>query len=444
MAKLDGVKTLDMVNGEITKVAYGGAEYVKTEGLPKENDLVMSEEGGYDITCGAFYKITEDADHEEDVRFLDDVDDGRVRDADDYVLFRKVSACTDPSLEERVSSAEGEIEALKSDMATLKGEPEYKRIDADEAKVGDFVKFDEAPRRYLTAGKYYEIDCVDSSGDPWITDDEGDDFDMSVLDIDEFEVYRKVSAASVEVEPKPERLKVGDYAKVVEDQMTCDDDPITEEARVGDYVEVLTDDKSSIPFEVRLITGQNVGDTVWAREFALVRATDEEVAEAKDAAARAKFKEGAKVRLLSGGGKFPLIGFENGEIYEVADNNFDHTKRGKRIRIEGGDCFRGSGCATPDKLEILSEEEAAEIERQQDEEAKWAKIGRKVGEYKKGDIVAYDDREFFENSGIGEVISVFGGDPKVLAIDYEGDKNQYYLEPSQLRLITPVEARFDR
>ncbi len=35
MAKLNGVKTLDMVNGEITKVAYGGAEYVKAEGLPK-------------------------------------------------------------------------------------------------------------------------------------------------------------------------------------------------------------------------------------------------------------------------------------------------------------------------------------------------------------------------------------------------------------------------
>ncbi|MEC0478940.1 hypothetical protein [Bacillus licheniformis] len=47
MAKLAGVKTLDMVNGEITKVAYNGAEYVKTESpsfapptkrLPKLNE----------------------------------------------------------------------------------------------------------------------------------------------------------------------------------------------------------------------------------------------------------------------------------------------------------------------------------------------------------------------------------------------------------------------
>ncbi|WP_230113437.1 hypothetical protein [Bacillus velezensis] len=66
MAKLNGVKTLDMVNGEITKVAYGGAEYVKAEGLPKKGDLVRAEEGGYDIT--SFYKITDDADHADDVR----------------------------------------------------------------------------------------------------------------------------------------------------------------------------------------------------------------------------------------------------------------------------------------------------------------------------------------------------------------------------------------
>ncbi|MFB3900358.1 hypothetical protein ACES2D_12620 [Bacillus amyloliquefaciens] len=32
MAKLNGVKTLDMVNGEITKVAYGGVEYERVEG----------------------------------------------------------------------------------------------------------------------------------------------------------------------------------------------------------------------------------------------------------------------------------------------------------------------------------------------------------------------------------------------------------------------------
>lgn len=326
MAKLNGVKTLDMVNGETTKVAYGGAEYVKAEGLPKMDDLVLAEEGGYDITYGAFYKITEDADHEEDVRFLDDVGDGRVRDADDYVLFRKVAAATNPSLEERVAKAEGEIESLKSDVAALKGEAEYKRIDADEAKMGDFVKFDNPPD-YLTDEEYYEIDRIDSHGDPIVIDDDGDEYDASNR---YFEVYRKGSAASVEDEPKPERLKVGDYAKVVRKEFGHQFD-------ADDIIELI-DEGYRPNFAARRLLDEEVW---YVDALELVRATDEEVAEAKDAAARAKFKKGAKVRLISGGGKFPLIGFENGEIYEVSDNNFDHPKRGKRIRIEGGDCLRG-------------------------------------------------------------------------------------------------------
>lgn len=333
MAKLNGVKTLDMVNGKITKVAYGGAEYERVGGAAKVGDIVFVTESWGDQNIGEFFVVT----------------------------------YTTSGIRDQIVGMDGNICEASTYRHNLR-------------------------------------------------------------------IFRKVSAVNVEAE----RLKVGDYAKVVEDQMTCDDDPITEEARVGDYVEVLTDDKSSIPFEVRLITGQNVGDTVWAREFALVRATDEEVAEAKDVAARAKFKEGAKVRLLSGGGKFPLIGFENGEIYEVADNNFDHTKRGKRIRIEGGDCFRGSGCATPDQLEILSEEEAAEIERQQAEEAKWAKIGREVGEYKVGDIFRNSDGILYEVTRIDDRLEF-----PIRFTNLEGDDDGY-TRKANLTLVTPVEARFDR
>ncbi len=305
MAKLNGIKTLDMVNGEITKVAYGGAEYVKAEGLPKMGDLVRAEEGRYDITYGAFYRITEDADHEDDVKFLDDVDDERVRDDDDYVIFRKVSASTGPSLEERVSSAEGEIESLKSDVAALKGESEYKRIGKSEARAGDYVKFIETDDEDITIGELYEIEAIDCDGDPVFTDDIGQE----------------------------------NYA--------TSDDP-----------------------------------------------------------------------------------------YEVSDNAYNHP-RGTLIRIEGGNCFRGSGFATPDQLEILSEEEAAEIERKQAEEAKWAKIGRKVGEYKKGDVVRYD----YGDNEICEVVDdTEEGRVGVQTKDYGVCREK----PDNLRLITPVEARFDR
>ncbi|WP_406595221.1 hypothetical protein [Bacillus velezensis] len=422
MAKLDGVKTLDMVNGEITKVAYGGAEYERVEGEAKVGDLVLITTNGWtDAREGEFYKAV-GVDSGGDAKIKDDrgTIDSHFR--YNYDLFRKVSACTDPSLEERVSSAEGEIESLKSDVAALKGEAEYERIDADEAKVGDFVKFDEAPKRYLTAGKYYEIDCVDSSGDPWIIDDEGDDFDTSVLHDDEFELYRKVSAASVEAE----RLKVGDYAKVVN---ATDYHRFTD----GDIVEIIGDRFGAPVNELarRLTDGKNQ----YVPKRQLVRATDAEVAEAKDEIARAKFKRGAKVRLLSGGGDYPLSGFENDKIYEVLYNNFNHPK-GKRIRI--ADSTERFGYATPDQLEILSEEEVAEIERKQAEEAKWAKIGRKVGEYKKGDIARVVDNQCARRVANGDLIEVLGQSSTGTVMD---TVHEYFLK---VELITPVEARFDR
>ncbi|MGO0707819.1 hypothetical protein [Bacillus velezensis] len=423
MAKLNGVKTLDMVNGEITKVAYDGAAYERVEGGAEEfgnvGDLVLNGRIHCDLTVGAFYEIVIHEDYGwKTVR--DDVGDWHsdVLCHSRSALFRKVSASTSPSLEERVSSAEGEIESLKSDVAALKGESEYKRIGRSEARAGDFVKFDDPPS-YLTDKEYYEIKEF-AQGDPVIIDDDGDEYDTYS---DEFEVYRKVSAASVEVESKPERLKVGDYAKVVQEY----------HHQNGEIIILRDSGSEQFPFQSERLDG-TPGDIFGHRH--LVRATDEEVAEAKDAAARAKFKKGDKVRLLSGGGYYPLGGFTNGKIYEVSDNNFDHPRRGKRIQIEGGDCVGGHGYATPDQLEILSEEEAAEIERKQAEEAKWAEIGRKVGEYKKGDVVQFKD-DYVAIGVVEDVGTSFLG----VRMPDEGYQGPY---KNNVTLITPVEARFDR
>ncbi|MEX5835843.1 hypothetical protein D070_13455 [Bacillus velezensis] len=427
MAKLDGVKALDMVNGEITKVAYGGAEYVKTEGEAKVGDIVLITTNDWtDAREGEFYKAV-GVDSDGDAKIKDDrgtIDSHFRR---NYDLLRKVSAETKPSLEDRLST-------LESDVAELKGESktEYVRIDTSEARAGDYVKFIETADTDITTGKMYEIDKAGGGGPVHFTDDVGDENIAASFEI--FEVYRKVSAANVESEPKPERLKVGEYAKVVN---ATDYHCFTD----GDIVEIIGDHVGSPNNEPARRLADGKGQYVPKRE--LVRATDEEVAEAKDEAARAKFKKGAKVRLVSGGGKRPLRGFEDGKIYEVTNNSYDHPD-GKRIRIVGSFLVT-QGFATPDQLEILSEEEAAEIERKQAEEAKWAEIGRKVGEYRVGDIIAYDDPTWFENSGIGEIIG-FGreGSPKVAAVDYEGCEEEYILKAERLNLITPVEARFDR
>ncbi|MCY9132818.1 hypothetical protein MOF07_19480 [Bacillus spizizenii] len=414
MAKLEGVKTLDMVNGKITKVAYDGAAYERVEGEARKGDIVLVKEAWGNQNVGEFFVVTYERDG-----LIDQIVgmDGNVCSASAFreslELFRKVAG-TNPSVEERVAKAEGEIESLKSEVAALKGEAEYKRIDKSEARVGDYVKFDDPPS-YLTEKEYYAIVRLDHCGDPQVIDDDGDEFDTVGSD---FEVYRKVSAVSVEVEPKAERLKVGDYAKVVKRIRD-------HSAEIGEIVIVKMDDKSVMPYKCDKLNGERVG---WFYADELVRATDEEVTGAKRAAEFAKFKEGAKVRLLSGGGEFPLNGYENGKVYEVGYVCFPRD----RIRIIGGNACQGF--ATPDQLEILSEEEAAEHK-------KWAEIGREVGEYKKGDFVKLTLR----SGGIffGEITEHRVGNTyrfKHLHAEYgtTSENNR------DLTLVTPVEARFDR
>lgn len=209
MARLHGVKTLDMVNGKKTKVLYDGVEYVRVEGEGQLGDigLRISKPTTF-VSLGHFYPII----YDRGLRYIDDDGDLMGVPPGTFSFFRKVSA-SQPSLEDRVSTNEKDIESLKSDVAALKGEAktEYVRIDKSEAKAGDFVKFPNATSSYLTSDKYYEIYRVDGCGDPQIYDDDGDSYDTCGK---RFEVYRKVSAA----EPKPERLKVGDYAKVVRNE----------------------------------------------------------------------------------------------------------------------------------------------------------------------------------------------------------------------------------
>ncbi|MEK4311747.1 hypothetical protein [Bacillus sp. FSL P2-0092] len=246
MAALKGVKTIDMVGGEITKVSYEGAEYERVEGDAKVGDLLSVTEGIYHENVGEFFECY-DVDCDGDAVFDDGVCRGVALERSTYVLFRK----------------------------------------------------------------------------------------------------------------KPTRLKVGDYAKVVDEG---------EISITGDIVKITEDDHGTTPFRCAVITGKGAGDYFWACESELVHATEAEVATAKEAEAKRSI------------------------------------------------------------------------------EAKWAKIGRKVDEYKVGDIVSYADTTWFGNSGIGEVSEgqLLSYQVRIVATDRGGFKNEYYLSKGRVTLITPVEARFDR
>lgn len=147
--------------------------------------------------------------------------------------------------------------------------------------------------------------------------------------------------------PQPKRLAVGEYAKIIDDKTRSGSTNCS--AKIGDIRKVVLDDGTSAPYKAEKLDGS---DYEWYRAESLVRATDEEVAEAKAQLEakllRNQFTVGDKVRLISGGGAFPLNGYDNGSVYEIADTNYAHDK-GTRIKIVGGRVT--SGYATPEQLE---------------------------------------------------------------------------------------------
>jgi hypothetical protein len=282
LAKLENVKILDMVNGEPTRVEYNGVIYEKTEESAKAGDLVrVVDDNIGDVEDGEFYELY--IDEGDDLVFDDDVDDARPYDSwtNELETFRKVPAQPQPDLVERIAELERRIAALegRGNGAVAEDQPKYRKVTDRYPRVGDYVKFDEAPCSYLTAGKYYEIVEIDDFGDPQIIDDDGDEFDTYDF---EFEVYELVSEGAT-------KFEVGDYAKVIS---------VSSAMRgfvEGDIVKVIGVNGCGYDTEIENENGTvgfgNVGKHI-------VPATDEEIRWAKIGRKPGEFKQGDIVRVI--------------------------------------------------------------------------------------------------------------------------------------------------
>jgi transcription antitermination factor NusG len=230
-----------------------------------------------------------------------------------------------------------------------------------------------------------------------------------------------------------DELKVGDY--VVPLESADDEYNITNtEMKLGKVVEGDVDCCDDIMIEVVAHeNGVEVGKSYSVTSKHFRKATDEEVAQAKAELEFATFAEGDKVRLISGGGEYPLSGYENGKIYTVKSPKYHLGKTfGYKVQLTGGSVAHGY--AKPKQLEKVTAEELAQTKAEQ----KWAKIGRKPGEFKKGDIV-----RVVECTGaheIGEIVELAEDG----ASEYLGNDGVVYVgEPEQFELIAPVESRVD-
>jgi hypothetical protein len=190
----------------------------------------------------------------------------------------------------------------------------YRKVDR-KGKVGDSLLFADGTASFITTGKYYEVVRVDSDGDAWVIDDDGDEF---CNNYEIFEVYELISDEKV-AEVEASKFSEGDYIKIVKSYRGL-------EGRIARITGGLFGNEYSIEH----IPSLNDGNMYKINGGNAVLATDEEVAQAKAEQAlkelEAKwakigrkpneFKKGDIVRYIGGGSlKGELV-----EVYEVVSD----------------------------------------------------------------------------------------------------------------------------
>ncbi|NOU98445.1 hypothetical protein [Paenibacillus planticolens] len=324
-------------------------------------------------------------------------------------------------------------------------QPKYREVKR-KANVGERIRIvsyncgnHAFPDKYVNVGDEFTVESVDRDGDVWYVKERKIE-SLFYYSCGEYVVLEPVApdakkAETKSAEPEP-RLKVGEYAKVIRNNVGNAMAP-------NDIVEITYDDGGKhFPYKAKRVSDGKTSN--WIAIHELVRATDAEVAEAKRKAAKAQFSVGDTVKLVSGGGKWPLLGFEDGKLYEIV-NVSPRGRNANEIEIKKTE-GRGSGYATPDKIIKLTPAEAEQARKEQAEaaakaaeEAKWAKIGRKVNEFKAGDIVTVNSNDRY-NGVTGRVEDI--GDDLLGIREFNGK----YRGPwkKDCVLLAPVESLFSR
>lgn len=346
MAKLNGVKTLDMVNGEITKISYDGAEYAKVADRAEKDDLLLSEFDELDIDEGAFYACHSAYRH--GIHLYDNNGDFRDRNHGEFKVFRKISASTSPTIEKRVDDLESRvtaIEGVKAETIEFEG-AQYRKVERD-AREGDVVILRDNPAWYITDNKPYKVEKgVRFTDEDW----------------DSISVYTSGSRT---------RETVDVYESIAESKPKY-------EPEVGDIVVVI--DNTSCH-------GNKIGDIG---------------------------KVGEETPLGDGG---VCVYVPNGPTYA--------------IRTKPADIRPATAEEIAQYENALADAEIAE---------KWAKLGRSVNEYKKGDFVRIIKATIGKNNGEYGTVEDAGDESIGVRLGNGDYRGVYFNEGNSAQLIAPAES----
>lgn len=391
MAKLENVKVIEATDGEITKVEHEGTMFNKAEGEPQAGDLVYATTRISDTKADSFYEVVEDKkDPFEGTAIIDESGDRCFTQFPGSVRFKKEAESRERSV-----------------------------------NVGDKIRITDphplSTHRYRR-GDVFTVKYYHPEDDVHYEHIYVEGVSVAILS-DEFEV--------IEEEDKEEELirhKGKTYRNLGADKDTQAGDLVRfydsyfyESTIGGKLYEVVGRDRYYD--ESGDLLDVNGWEGYKTRE--VFRQVDDEDE------LRKQFSPGDKVRLLNGGGGFPLHGFKDGEEYEVVDVNYDHGEHSPvdSIELRGGALGGGHGYALPSQLELVMPSE---------------KAGQ--ADFEEGDRVvalpSADEEYFVTNSRmlLGEVVEVFRDiiEVKVLRHEkdyYEGDlynvKKEHYRKATE-------------
>ncbi len=501
MAKLEGVKTDDMVGGEITKISYDGAEYgrIDEEAKAQAGDLMRPDGTHFegDIKHFKFYEVVNEEMERGIVLVIDEEgrENGINRKKCD--VFRKISDQSTPTLAE----VSNKVDALEKRVSALEGagkpaqEIEY---DGEEyalvnrrAQSGDVVILTTNRNSYFTEGKAYGP--VSESLE--IEDNDGDYLDVYNSDFGRTEtnvlVYEPVKAAT-------EKLKVGDYVKatgggpytVTDERMTLG--KVVEDTYLSGNITVEVVKHGERP--------STIGRTYFVSSRYFRKATDEEIEEAtrpktgdivviteNTSSSRNAVGDIGKVGKTTGydaivdvpgktegNGNWTLfsemrlatpveikrydeaVAAENAPKFEDGDyartlkrGEFADVKAGAIVQVEftdamGDHTIKASLLGGSDydyfRPQDLEKLEGKDVERI----VQFAKAGRKLNEFKKGDVIrALNTSATGHKVGHLAVVERVDSDGDVFTDVMNTGGSPAFYTTERVELIAPVESRAD-
>ena len=232
MAKLENVKVIDMVGGEVAKITYEGAEYTKIDGEVSVGDIAYLIAGGYHfIDNNAFYSVFEIASNCDPVVLYNDGDKYELDEQETFAIFRKVdrkSSAGELTITVNVNGVE-DIEKLTREFEKLKALVGADKISVKEEskqlKVGDYVKVIEDNHEHVTGDILelmdytgYIADCFDFRTKNTKTGNTGFISESKIVKLSE-EEFAKMEETErwSAIGRKVNEYKVGDIVRVVKE-----------------------------------------------------------------------------------------------------------------------------------------------------------------------------------------------------------------------------------